>query len=190
MHKKQLHGLSVDSNKAAKKLLSHKLISLLTLTLLALCLAGCGRDKELDTYQENVTAFIDNVSALNDNMNSIDVTSETRVTDFLSYLDALEAEFTSFAELEVPEQFASVETLADDAGMYMSEAVSLYHQAFEAEVLDTALLDIASQNYERANKRIGYIASILQGNVPEDDAVTVEYADEDSGEEPASDTEE
>lgn len=183
MNKKRLHGFSVSFNKTEKKPLFHKLTALLTITLLAVCLTGCGRDKELEAYKENVTTFIDNVSALHDNMNNIDVASETRVADFLFYMDALDAEFTSFAELEVPKQFASIETLADDAGMYMSEAVSLYHQAFEADVLDAALLDAASENYERANKRIEYIASILRGNIPEDASVTVEYADEDLNEE-------
>lgn len=187
MNIKKIINLHITSNRKAN--IRGRIVGLLTVTLLSFCLTGCG-SKELDTYKEDVTTFIDNVTVLNDNINSIDVTSETRVTDFLSYMDELSAEFTRFAELEVPEQFASIETLADDAGTYMSEAVALYHQAFEAEVLDTTILDIASQNYQRANKRIDYIATILQGELPDDESVTVEYVDEDLNEEPDLETEE
>lgn len=156
----------------------HTIILFLTFVLLTVCLTGCGKEKALEKYKADVETFITDISAINDNINSIDMSSETRVEDFLTYADELEEAFTWFAELEVPKQFSSVESLADDAGVYMSEAVSLYHQVFEADVLDPLLLDVASENYKRANKRISYIASILQGETPEDEGITVEYLDE------------
>ena len=50
----------------------------------------------------------------------------------------------------------------------MTEAVSYYHQAFEAEPFDTVLADVAKQNYDRANVRLQYIVSILHGDIPEE----------------------
>lgn len=158
----------------------HMLNSLLTVILLTIFMTGCGRDEALEEYKTNIETFTTNISDINDRINNIDLSSETHVADFLSCMDELKEEFAWFAELDVPEQFASVESLADDAGEYMAEAVSLYHQAFEAETLDTALLDVASENYKRANKRISYISSILQGEIPEGDGVSVEYIDEDT----------
>ncbi|MBQ8592454.1 MAG: hypothetical protein IJ485_06900 [Lachnospiraceae bacterium] len=162
----------------------HRLIKLVAISLLAFCLTGCGKSQALDEYKENVETFASNISEINDNINNIDISSQTRVSDFLYYIDALNEEFIWFAELEVPEQFASIEALADDAEMYMTEAVSLYHRAFETEPLDTALLDTANENYKRANTRIDYIAAILQGKTPEGDGVSVEYIEENLDEEP------
>ncbi len=145
-----------------------------TVLLLGCLLAGCGKNQELEEYKANIETFTEDISSINDKINRIDMSSETRVDDFLSYLDELNEKFTWFAELDVPEQFASAEALADDAGEYMQKAVALYHQVFEADTLDEMLLETASENYRRANKRISYIASILQGEIPEGEGVSVE----------------
>ncbi len=138
-----------------------------TLTCFVL-LTGCGSNAELDAYKANMTQFFENIQTFDSAINSINPESETAVTDLLSLLDSMDTNFQQMASLTVPEGFPGVEELADEASEYMSEAVSYYHQAFEAEPFDTVLADVAKQNYDRANLRIQYIVSILHGDLPEE----------------------
>jgi len=131
-------------------------------------LTGCKSNTELDNYKTNMSQFFENIQAFDSAINSINPESETAVTDLLSLLDSMDNNFRQMASLEVPEGFPGVEELADEASEYMTEAVSYYHQAFEAEPFDTVLADVAKQNYDRANLRIQYIVSILHGDIPEE----------------------
>lgn len=146
--------------------------------LCSLLLTGCGNDEALTTYQEDMTTFFEHVSAYNDGMNSIDASSEDAVYQLLGYLDQLESEITWMAELEVPEQFSAVESLADEADENMKQAVALYHQAYEGESYDESTAQVAREYYDRANIRIQYIITILHGEIPEGDGVT--YTEENS----------
>ncbi len=146
--------------------------------LCGLLLTGCGNDEALETYQEDMTTFFEHVSAYNDGMNSIDASSEDAVYQLLGYLDQLESEITWMAELEVPEQFSAVDSLADEADENMKQAVELYHQAYEGESYDENTAQIAREYYDRANIRIQYIITILHGEIPEGDGVT--YTEENS----------
>ncbi len=142
--------------------------------LSALFLYGCGKDEKLALYKEQMENFFVNIADLNANMNSIDVTDEAAAqTELLGYLDAIETEFNNLAELEVPDEFISVETLADEAAENMSQAVTLYHQLFESETYDTNIAAAAGEYYSRANIRFQYIISILHGEIPEGENVTV-----------------
>lgn len=132
------------------------------------CLSGCKSNAELDTYKANMNQFFENIQTFDSAINSIDPESETAVSDLLSLLDSMDTNFQQMASLPVPEGFPGVEELADEASDYMTEAVSYYHQAFEAEPFDTILADVAKQNYDRANLRIQYIVSILHGDLPEE----------------------
>lgn len=76
------------------------------------------------------------------------------------------------AGLEVPDRFSAVDSLADEADENMKQAVSLYHQAYEAEVFDEGRAQAAREYYDRANVRIQYIISILHGEIPEGEGVT------------------
>ncbi|MDD3660913.1 MAG: hypothetical protein PHT89_09355 [Lachnospiraceae bacterium] len=148
--------------------------------LLAGCLfslTGCGKDQSLETYKENMTVFCDNIIAQNEVINSIDPASETATEDLLNSLDTIEAEFTTLADMEVPEQFSAIESLADEAGAYMTEAVSLYHEAFGAEVYDDIKAQLAAQSYQRAIKRVQYIGDIMMGQLPDDENVEITYED-------------
>lgn len=138
-----------------------------TLTF-SILLTGCGSNAELDAYKANMTQFFDNIQTFDSAINSIDSESDTAVTDLLSLLDSMDTNFQQMASLTVPEGFPGVEELADEASEYMTEAVSYYHQAFEADPFDTVLADVAKQNYDRANLRIQYIISILHGDLPEE----------------------
>ena len=50
---------------------------------------------------------------------------------------------------------------------YMQEAVRLYSQAFEEDYVNDSFIQAAGENYESAMKRVHYIATILQGEIPE-----------------------
>lgn len=152
-----------------------KLRYILIFALLCLFMAGCGKDKQLEEYRNNITAFTSDVSDISMKMEQIDTTSATAVDEVLSCLEEMEAQFLVLAEMEVPKEFASVESLADEASEYMSEAVSLYHEIFTSQSIseDDVLLSAAQENYDRAMKRISYISSLLQGELPQGDDVFV-----------------
>ncbi len=150
------------------------LLFTLFLSIILLTLSGCGKENQaLNTYKEEMTSFCNDIQEQNDVINAIDPDSESATDDLLAALDTLNEKFTYLAEMEVPEQFSSIESLADEAGSYMSDAVTMYHEAFEAEEFDTAMLEAANENYERAIKRVQYIGDILMGNIPDGEDVTV-----------------
>lgn len=152
-----------SQNKAVHKRL------LLCMTLLSvLIFAGCGNNAELDTYKTNMNQFFENLETYDAEINAINPESESAVTELLIILDAMDNSFSQMAELPVPEDFAGVEELADEASSYMAEAVSYYHQAFADDTYNPSLADVAKQNYDRANLRIQYIISILHGDIPEE----------------------
>lgn len=138
-------------------------------------LTGCGSDAGLENYKANMNQFFENVEIYNNSINSIDPNSETATSDLLTLLDSMNTTFEQMASLEVPEGFPGVEQLADEASMYMSDAVSCYHQAYDAEY-DSVMEDVAYQYYQQANLRFQYIVSILHGDIPEEIFV---YEDED-----------
>ena len=139
---------------------------------------GCGKDQSLEAYKENMTVFCNNIIAQNEIINAIDPASETATEDLLTSLDTIELEFTTLADMEVPEQFSAIESLADEAGAYMSEAVTLYREAFSAETYDETKSQLAAQSYQRAIKRVQYIGDILMGNLPDDENVEITYEDD------------
>lgn len=139
--------------------------------LCCLLLAGCGKDEVLDEYQANMETFFEHIAEFNDNMNDIDVNERDYVAKLLGYLDNLDTEITWMAELEVPEQFSAVESLADEAAENMTQAVSLYHMAYEGKEYDENIQQAAKEYYDRANIRIQYILTILHGEIPEGDGV-------------------
>lgn len=151
------------------------------ITSLTIFLTGCGKtDPALDTYKEEMTAFTETVTDLVDSINAIDVDSENRTEELLSYLDEMDTAFTDMAALDVPEEFSNVEDLADEASSNLSRAVSLYHEAFDGagedfdnNIPQEEILSAAHEYYSRAFKRIDFIGTILQGELPDDESVTI-----------------
>ena len=143
---------------------------LLTCCILFFCmLTGCGKNEELENYKANMNQFFENVRVFDSSINAIqNPESDEAVAELLSLLDSMDASFQQMASLEVPDHFPGVDELADDASMYMSEAVSYYHMAYEGGGFDASLEDAARQNYIFANKRLQYIVSILHGDIPEE----------------------
>ena len=158
----------------------------LTLIFLSAVLIGCSKtDDTLQQYKSDMTDFTHTVDELVTSIDNIDLESDTRTEELLEYLDEMDTAFAEMSEYEVPEQFSNIEELADEASANLSEAVSLYHQAFESpEELDTNMLDAALEYYNRAFKRLDYIGTILQGELPEDENITIIHeTEEDESEE-------
>lgn len=147
-----------------------------TAFLLAAVLTGCGKtDDKLEQYKSDMTAFTDKINELVESIDNIDLESETRTEELLGYLDEMDAAFMEMGNLEVPdhEQFANIEELADEASANLSKSVALYHQAFDnTEEYDPQLVDAALEYYSRAFKRLDYIGTILQGELPQDETIT------------------
>ena len=154
-------------------------------TLKALCLGllcawlltGCKEDESLNEYQDNMEIFFNHLAEFNDGMNEVDVNADDAVSQMLEYLDRVDEEVAWMAGLEVPKEFSAVESLADEASENMSQAVTMFHTAYEGEAFDSAIEEAAREYYNRANIRIQYIITILHGEIPEGEGVT--YIEED-----------
>ena len=168
---------SILSEETILKALN-KFVILCVSLLCGLWLTGCGEDEALTAYQEDMNTFFEHIAEINDGMNAIDTSAEDATEQLLSYLDQLQAEIAWMAELETPDRFSAVDSLADEADENMQQAVALYHNAYESEVFDEVTAQAARQYYDRANLRIQYIIMILHGEIPEGEGIT--YT-EDSG---------
>ena len=134
-------------------------------------LTACGEDEALTAYQEDMNTFFEKAAQCNENMNAIDRNSDNAVTELLGSLDELAEDIEWMAELEVPEQFSAVESLADEADENMKEAMTLFHAAYDGDY-DEASAQAALEYYDRVNIRIQYIIVILHGEIPEGENVT------------------
>ncbi len=146
--------------------------------LTSLLLTGCGEKKELTEFKENMALFHTEITAIGESINGISVESEDAVASLLESLDAMEVQFDFLAEMEVPAEFSNIEALADDASMHMTEAVSYYRQAYADGSFDENLAAAAAQHYASAMKRVNYIATLLQGEIPEGSDVIVTSGDD------------
>ncbi len=157
--------------------MNRKINIIILISLLSLSLSGCeyksDEEKALATFSNSISSFTDTVLSIDMQMNELDVTDENACTDFLMMLDNLDNEFQSLAELTIPEQYLSIEPLADEASENMSIAVSYFHSAYGSEEFNATDADIAHQYYERAMTRIEYIGYILTGEIPEDENVII-----------------
>jgi len=142
--------------------------------LLTVCLlSGCGKDESLEKYYSEMSSFSEDINTEFAVLNNIDPSSETAVDEMLTVLDELAVSFQGLADIEVPEEFSANESLADEAADYMREASELYHEAYAESDYHSDIADVAQENYNRAVKRINYISMILQGQMPEDESITI-----------------
>lgn len=137
-------------------------------------LTACGKkDEALETYYNEMNQFTDEVTALKDNMEMVDLNQPDAVSEMLSYLDEMENQFRILSEIEVPNQFAGNENLADEAYSYMQTAVSMYHEFYDDSESSLSVAEAAAENYARAMKRLEYISVFLKGEVPEGSDIEV-----------------
>ena len=150
-----------------------KFLWITTLFLAGFSLSGCGEDAALEQFYTEMDDFTTQADMDFDALNQIDPLSENAVEDMLSAMDNLAVSFQTLAEINVPKQFSSIESLADEAGSYMSEAANLYREAYSDGSYNENIAVAAQENYSRAVRRMDYIAGILQGEMPTDDSVTI-----------------
>ena len=150
-----------------------KKIRFLLPLLFLFCLCSCGKDEQLEQYKKDMTNFNTNISAIATRMNNIDTTAEGAVTDVLNCLSEMQYQFESLAAMEVPEEFGSIESLADEASEYMAQAVTLYSEVFTVEEYSEEKATVAAEYYNRAMTRLSYISSLLQGKLPEGENIIV-----------------
>lgn len=154
--------------KTEDKILKNKIRSLIAGFLVPVFLAACGEDPELTQFRNSIESFCTEISQIDTAINGIDASSENAVQELLSCLDNLDEAFQGFAELDFPEEFDYLEEIADQAGDYMSTAVSSYHDAYNDGSYDENTAAYASENYSRAYKRVQIIITFLHGETPED----------------------
>ncbi len=131
-----------------------------------LTLTSCGNlpSQETSAYQNDMTDFTNKIVELGENINRIDADSETAVSELLSYYDEMDAAFFSLTEMDIPDEYADAEILAERASKYMTQAVLYYHTAFESETFDDMALETANTYYEKAITYVNYIGEVLLGS--------------------------
>ncbi len=153
-----------------------KKIALLAVIAFSLIiLAGCGDDSELNKYKKEVEKFYEELSERNDAINAINSDTKAASSELLNELDQVNVAFKEFAALEVPREYASVESLADEAATLMDEAVTQYHAAFAGETINDFDASLAYEKYCRAIVRINYIGDLFQGKKLEGEGISVIY---------------
>lgn len=158
--------------------------TLIVLGVLAISLfsfTGCNDDSELNKYKREVEDFYEELAERNDAINAINSDTQAASSELLDELDKVNVAFKEFAALEVPKEYISVESLADEAATLMDEAVTQYHQAFAGETINDFDAAMAYEKYCRAIIRINYIGDLFQGKKLEGEGISVIY--EESSEE-------
>ena len=159
------------ARKAVRRVCSLAFCFLFCLPLLFL--SGCGKDQELEQFYSEMETFTEQADLDFQALSGIDPSSETAVDDLLSAMDSLSETFQLLADITVPEEFSSIEEIADEASSYMTEAASLYHEAYADGGYAENIAAMAQENYDRAVMRMNIISEVLQGETPTDASVTV-----------------
>lgn len=129
--------------------------------LLVCAFSGCSKENNTDLYHQNMEQFFENVSNLNTMINDINYDNENAISSLLGYLDMLDTTFSQMASLTPPSEFSEITVLSQSASENMSNAVSLFHLAYE-EGYDEDSEKEACEYYETANSQLKEIISILR----------------------------
>ncbi|MCR5256106.1 MAG: hypothetical protein K6D96_09310 [Acetatifactor sp.] len=155
-----------------------KMLALLLSVSFIITACGSNAKEQLpDEFTTSMNDFCTQVSIIDDEINGIDPESEGAVDDLLSYLDELKVNFDGFAELDFPEEFDYLESLADESADYMTQAVDKYHEAYGNEGYNEYTVAYAKEYYSRAYKRLQIIISFLHGETPDDADVVITNSD-------------
>ena len=111
-------------------ILKKKILAITAGLLTAMALTACGKDPKLTQFKGEIDAFCTEISDIDTAINNVDAESDTATDELLGYLDQLDTSFQNFAELDFPTEFDYLESLADEASAYMTQAVESYHEAY------------------------------------------------------------
>jgi conjugal transfer/entry exclusion protein len=155
-------------------------IAITLLLAIMITFSGCSSKKgsnheELTSFRQRVDEFCESIYKIDSNINEIDTSADNYSKTLLQNLDALQTNFKIFADMDFPSDYDYLEGIADEASNYMNTAVEAFHDVFENNYTEEAMVEkynYANENYERAYKRIKIIITFLNGETSED--VTVE----------------
>lgn len=153
--------------------MKNKLIALITSLLLCVMLAGCGEDPKLSKFKTEMDAFCNEIVEIDKGINNINPESETAKDELLNYLNQADDAFRKLSNISVPEEFSYLKDLMTEASQDMTEAVSLYHDAFSNNSYNEYTFDYATEYYKRAYTRLTYIITLLHGETPEGDDIII-----------------
>jgi len=151
---------------------------ILVVTVSAATFAGCGHptvstpvimEEEADPLKD----FAEALQGLSVEFAGIDEEIEAAGSsmdiDRLSHnLDELQSLYQKVYNLEYPEEYASLHSVAEEGLNYMKEANSYFQDILESNEISseqlTAKYEYASENLNRASKRLKVIFAILSGD--------------------------
>ena len=141
-------------------------------------MTGCGKkgDSALSAYKASMSEFYDKLAQYDSSINSINPDSDSAKEELLGYLDEMNEAYKAMGDLEVPNEFSGIAEIASEAKDYMQMANECYHKAYDNE-FDEESLSLASQYYERANKRTFIMLQVLHGENPTEEGVSVTTED-------------
>ena len=130
-----------------------KILAITAGLLTAMALTACGKDPKLTQFKGEIDAFCTEISDIDTAINNVDAESDTATDELLGYLDQLDTSFQNFAELDFPTEFDYLESLADEASAYMTQAVESYHEAYSNGGYNQLTADYAKENYYRCDDK-------------------------------------
>ena len=150
--------------------------------LLTLSLTACGQTETKDVqFESTINAFCDNIVSIDASINAItNMTGDEEglaaaKEELLDQLAGLNDEFRKFANMDFPEEFDYLESMADEAGEYMTEAVNTYKKMYgDEDAYSVTLEEYANENYSRAYKRVRIITTLLRGETPNEEGLTIQ----------------
>lgn len=157
-----------------------KKIALILLT--TLLFTGCADQPAKDIqFEQDINTFCDNIVTIDASINAIsnETGDEAGLTaakeELLDCLAGLNDEFRKFANMDFPKEYDYLEEMADEAGEYMTEAVNTYKKMYGTEdSYSVTLEEYANENYSRAYKRVRIITTLLRGETPNEEGLTVQ----------------
>lgn len=153
--------------------MKNRFFKLIALSLVCFMFSGCGDDPELSKFKNEIDSFCNEIVQIDHGINSIDATSEEAKDELLHYLNQADDSFRKLANLSLPEEFSYLEELTDSASEDMTQAVSLFEDAFSNNSFNEYTFDYATEYYKRAYTRLTYIISLLHGEIPDNDDIII-----------------
>lgn len=153
------------------KSLKRTFILSISAVMCALFLAGCGTEDPIEAkFKKDMSSFCSDISTINKNMNQItEVNSDedmvAQLDTLYSNLNDLTDAFKVLSNINYPEKYEYLGTLAKEASDYMNEAATSYHKAYE-NGYNEEMEAYAKENYSRACKRMQFILSVVRGEDP------------------------
>lgn len=152
--------------------------------LLCLVLTGCG-DKETDPaivqFTKDMNTLCDNIVEIDKDINRIEFNANDEFAlqdsraELINQLVLLEEQFTNFGAMDFPADYDYLESMADEASAYMTEAVKTYKEVYADESSFSATTEeYARENYSRAYKRLRIITALLRGETPDEEGLTIQ----------------